>query len=110
MKATWIVIAGVILLLLIFGVKFVSTRNEIVTQKEAITASWAQVDNVMQRRADLIPNLVETVKGYAKHEQTAIQDGRIIGRMLPTGNRPTFLQRLADEGVGLPESFFTKPA
>ena len=44
MKATWIVIAGVILLLLIFGVKFVSTRNEIVTQKEAITASWAQVD------------------------------------------------------------------
>ena len=45
-----------------------------------------------------------------RFEQTAIQDGRIIGRMVPTGNRPTFLQRLADEGVGLPESFFTKPA
>jgi LemA protein len=74
MKATWIVIGVIVLLLLIFGGKFIGTRNEIVTQKEAITASWAQVDNVMQRRADLIPNLVETVKGYAKHEQTAIQE------------------------------------
>src|SRR5215467_9540243 len=74
MKGMWIVIAAVILGLLLFGGKFISTRNEIVTQKEAITAAWAQVDNVMQRRADLIPNLVETVKGYAKHEQTAIQE------------------------------------
>jgi LemA protein len=74
MKAMWIVIAVVVLLLLIFGGTFISTRNSIVTQKEAITASWAQVDNMMQRRADLIPNLVETVKGYAKHEQSAIQE------------------------------------
>src|SRR5215510_4853822 len=74
MKATWIVIGVLVLLLLIFGGKFVSTRNTIVAQKEAITATWAQVDNVMQRRADLIPNLVETVKGYAKHEQAAIQE------------------------------------
>jgi LemA protein len=74
MKGMWIVIAALILGLLLFGGKFISTRNEIVTQKEAITAAWAQVDNVMQRRADLIPNLVETVKGYAKHEQGAIQE------------------------------------
>ena len=74
MKATWIVIAVVVVLLLMFGGKFITVLNELVTQKETITASWAQVDNVMQRRADLIPNLVETVKGYAKHEQGVIQE------------------------------------
>lgn len=48
------------------------THNDLVQEREAIKASWAQVDVVLQRRADLIPNLVETVKGYAKHEETAI--------------------------------------
>jgi LemA protein len=72
MKA-WVVIAVIVIAVLIFGLKFVGVRNQIVTQKEAITAAWAQVDNVMQRRADLTPNLVETVKGYAKHEQRAIE-------------------------------------
>ncbi len=43
--------------------------NKMVTMDEAVTSSWSQVENVYQRRADLIPNLVETVKGYAKHEQ-----------------------------------------
>ncbi|MBV8550933.1 MAG: LemA family protein [Acidobacteriaceae bacterium] len=47
-------------------------RNQFVTQKNEIDARWAQVDNDMKRRADLIPNLVETVKGYAKQEQTVI--------------------------------------
>ena len=73
MKAWWIILAVIVVAVLMFFGKFVGVRNEIVTQKEAITASWAQVDNVMQRRADLIPNLVETVKGYAKHEQGAIE-------------------------------------
>jgi LemA protein len=73
MKSSWIVIAVLVVLALIFGGKFVGVRNQLVTQKEAITAAWAQVDNVMQRRADLIPNLVETVRGYAKHEQAAIE-------------------------------------
>jgi pilus assembly protein CpaF len=45
-----------------------------------------------------------------RFDQTAIQDGRIVGRLAPTGNRPTFLQQMVDEGVGLPESFFAKPA
>ena len=45
-----------------------------VSQKEAIRAAWAQVDNVLQRRADLIPNLVNTVKGYATHEQKVFDD------------------------------------
>jgi LemA protein len=57
---------------LIFGGKLVGIRNELVTQREAITAAWSQVDVALQRRADLIPNLVETVKGFAKQEQAVI--------------------------------------
>ena len=67
------ILVAVAAVVAVCAVKFVSARNQIVSQKEAIRAAWAQVDNVMQRRADLIPNLVETVKGYAKHEQGAIQ-------------------------------------
>src|SRR5512133_2593910 len=48
--------------------KFVSIRNDLVTQRESVTAAWSTVDVALQRRADLIPNLVETVKGFAKHE------------------------------------------
>jgi LemA protein len=46
----------------------VQTRNKLATEHEAVTAAWSQVDADLQRRADLIPNLVETVKGYAKEE------------------------------------------
>jgi LemA protein len=52
----------------------VSVYNGIVTKHETITASWAQVENVLQRRNDLIPNLVNTVKGYASHEKTVFED------------------------------------
>jgi LemA protein len=48
--------------------------NRFVTQEEAIKAQWAQVQNQLQRRNDLIPNLVETVKGYAQHEQQVFSD------------------------------------
>jgi LemA protein len=67
-KSGLIVLIVFVVVLLIAGGKFVGVRNDLVTQKEAITAQWAQVDNSLQRRADLIPNLVETVKGFAKHE------------------------------------------
>lgn len=59
---------------LVFASMYFSRRNEIVKQHEAIQAAWAQVDVAIQRRADLIPNLVETVKGFAGHEQKAIQE------------------------------------
>ena len=72
MKIALIVIVILVVVGLIFGMRLVGIRNELVTQREAITRQWADVDTVLQRRADLIPNLVETVKGYAKHEQTAI--------------------------------------
>jgi LemA protein len=57
---------------LLIGAPLISSRNELVTEKNDIDGKWAQVDNDMKRRADLIPNLVETVKGYAKQEQTVI--------------------------------------
>lgn len=47
---------------------YVGTRNRLVTLEEKTAASWAEIDNQLQRRSDLIPNLVSTVKGYAKHE------------------------------------------
>ena len=67
-----LVILGLIALAF-FG-QYVSVRNTLVTKNEGVKAAWSQVDIVLQRRADLIPNLVETVKGYAKQEQTVFGD------------------------------------
>ena len=69
-----IVIVVILILALVFGGMYVSTKNELVRKDEAIKASWAQVDNVLKRRFDLIPNLVETVKGFAAQEQTVFGD------------------------------------
>jgi LemA protein len=74
MKVALIVI-GVIVLAVLGTVGWaMGSRNTLVTEREAVNASWAQVDVVLQRRADLIPNLVETVKGYAKQEQAVIKE------------------------------------
>ena len=70
MKKGLIVIVVLVLIVLWFGGTYVSHRNEMVRKNETIKAAWSQVDNVLQRRADLIPNLVETVKGIAAQEQT----------------------------------------
>lgn len=68
-KVIWILIA--VLVILVGG--GVSSYNGLVGMNEQVNSSWAQVDTQLQRRADLIPNLVNTVKGYASHEQQAIQ-------------------------------------
>ncbi|MEK7407533.1 MAG: LemA family protein [Acidobacteriota bacterium] len=73
MKTAVIVLVVLLVLGLVIGGKLVSVRNELVTQRNQIEANWAQVDVVLQRRADLIPNLVETVKRYAGHEKQVIQ-------------------------------------
>jgi len=67
------VIIVVLIALAIFG-QYIGVRNTLVTKNEAVKSAWSQVDIVLQRRADLIPNLVETVKGYAKQEQTVFGD------------------------------------
>jgi LemA protein len=76
------IIAGV-------GIYGVTSYNRMVALKENIPAAWSQVENVMQRRNDLIPNLVNTVKGYAKHEQQILNG---VTEALKSFNRATTIQ------------------
>lgn len=62
-----------VVLLIVFGISAVGGINSLVRQDEEVKASWAQVQNQYQRRMDLIPNLVATVKGYAAHEKDTLQ-------------------------------------
>jgi LemA protein len=79
MNRKWIplaVIGGIALLVVLYSV---SRYNSLVNRSEEVDSAWAQIENVLQRRADLIPNLVETVKGYAAHEKeviSAVADAR----------------------------------
>mgnify|MGYP001627558310 CR=1 FL=1 len=72
MKKTLIVIGVIVLIVLIFFSFFKNTYNNMVRLGEQVDAQWAQVENVYQRRADLIPNLVNTVKGFAAQEQEVL--------------------------------------
>jgi LemA protein len=74
MKQAIVVIVVLLIVALLFGGMYVSRRNQMVLLNEAVRSDWAQVDVVLQRRADLIPNLVATVKGYAAQEQTVFDD------------------------------------
>ncbi|MCA9094904.1 MAG: LemA family protein [Planctomycetaceae bacterium] len=65
-------VAVVVVLFLVFG--FVGIGNDLVTKDEATNSAWAQVETVLQRRFDLIPNLVNTVKGYAAHEKEILEE------------------------------------
>jgi len=69
-------IALVVIVVLLFAVggSYVSAKNQMVAKNETMKSAWSQVDVVLQRRADLIPNLVETVKGFAQQEQTVFGD------------------------------------
>ncbi|MBU4446123.1 LemA family protein [bacterium] len=85
MKKGWIILIVLIVVLLMIFSFFKKTYNSLVTMEENVNQSWAQVGNQYQRRADLIPNLVETVKGYAAHEKetfTAVTEARAkVGQM-----------------------------
>jgi len=74
MKVLLLVVGIPLLLVLIVGGSYVSSRNDMVRKNETVKQTWSQVDVVLQRRADLIPNLVSTVKGYAQQEQTVFGD------------------------------------
>ena len=74
MKTTRRVAVGMLALLLTSVSTTGCSYNRFVTQEEAIKSQWAQVENQLQRRNDLIPNLVETVKGYAEHEEGVFKD------------------------------------
>src|SRR6267142_200577 len=83
-----VVVGGLLLLALIFGSGLMRAYNGLVTERESVDKSWAQVENVLQRRGDLIPNLVETVKGYAAHEKEVFEKvadarGRLAGATTP---------------------------
>ena len=68
-----VVVGGLLLVALLFGGTLVGAYNGMVTEREGVDKAWAQVENVLQRRGDLIPNLVETVKGYAAHEKEVFE-------------------------------------
>lgn len=69
MKKVWIILGVIVVLVLIVPGIYVTNYNRLVTMNESIDTAWSQVENQLQRRYDLIPNLVNTVKGYAKHEK-----------------------------------------
>ncbi len=88
MHKTFTRAAGVLLVMLAAGSVSGCSYNRFVGQEEAIKGQWAQVENQLQRRNDLIPNLVETVKGYAQHEESVYKDiadarSRLLGAKTP---------------------------
>ena len=72
-KGCLIAAIAVIAVVVLVGVWVAGLRNSFVTQEENVASAWSQVENVYQRRADLIPNLVATVNGYATHEQETLE-------------------------------------
>src|SRR5256885_6984331 len=74
MKVGLVIVVILLIVALMFGSAYVGRRNQMAVKRESVNAAWAQVDVVLQRRADLIPNLVQTVKGFAAQEQTVFGD------------------------------------
>src|SRR5215831_17691392 len=104
------VAGAIILIVVIFGASIASTYNSLVSLDQGVQSQWAQVQNVYQRRADLIPNLVNTVKGAANFEQqtlTAVTEARAKVGQVTTGaveniaNDPQAFQRFEQAQAGL---------
>ncbi|MBV5312500.1 MAG: LemA family protein [Prolixibacteraceae bacterium] len=72
MKKTWIILAAIAVVIFLVVSWYFGTYNKMVNMDEGVKAQWSQVENVYQRRSDLIPNLVNTVKGYADFEKETL--------------------------------------
>lgn len=107
MKKTWIIVIILIVLVFIIYRMFAGTYNELVVQEEQVEQQWAQVENQYQRRADLIPNLVNTVKGYADFEQetlTEVIEARAKATSVnvnPENLEPSAIERFQEAQEGL---------
>ncbi|HYL93015.1 MAG TPA: LemA family protein [Alphaproteobacteria bacterium] len=88
MKAVIAIVVVLVIALLVFG-SYIGAKNQMVAKNETVKSKWAQVDVVLQRRADLIPNLVETVKGIASQEQVVFGDIAKARSALLSANTPT---------------------
>ena len=108
----WILIIGIIIVILLI-VFIISLYNGLVKAKNRVKNAWAQIDVQLNRRADLIPNLIETVKGYAKHEKSTLKDKLVDKKNnldaekhhLIMTNKPKMLQIMQKSNVttiGLP--------
>ena len=89
MKIGLVTLVILLILALFVGSAYVSRHNQMAIKREAVNAAWAQVDVVLQRRADLIPNLVQTVKGFAVHEEQVFSEiaqarSALIGARTPS--------------------------
>lgn len=90
------VLVAIVLLVLVMGGSLVGSRNQLVTEKNNVDGAWSQVDVALQRRADLIPNLVETVKGFAKQERAVIQS--VADARAALGGARTPAEKIAANG------------
>jgi LemA protein len=89
MTKALIVIGVLVLVVLAVVGQYIGVKNSLVSKDEAVKSAWSQVDIVLQRRADLIPNLVETVKGYAQQEVTVFGDIAKARSALLSAGTPT---------------------
>src|SRR5579864_8796682 len=89
MKIALAILAVLLVIGLLLGSSFITRRNQMAIKREAVNSAWSQVDVVLQRRADLIPNLVETVKGIAVQEQTVFGDIAKARSALLSAGTPT---------------------
>lgn len=96
MKKGLLVLIVLVVIAVLVGGGYVSRRNQMAIKREAVNAAWAQVDVVLQRRADLIPNLVQTVKGYAVQEQTVFGEIAKARSALLSASTPA--QKIAANG------------
>jgi LemA protein len=87
-KIALIAIGVFVLLLLIVGAQYVGIHNQLATQQEAVKSQWSDVEAMLQRRADLIPNLVSTAKGFAAHETEVYKDIADARSALINGRTP----------------------